>query len=104
MQDSLFLLSLRTLVTIAGEKNKLPALTETGNNLVSESDWFTSRILEPIKNDSIARRISWLLVWRNIWHTHYFAPYLGHHAEEDFMIFYNDELILFEDGLPSLYK
>lgn len=103
-QDSLFILSLRTLVTIAEQKNKLPALTETGNNLVSESDWFTQRILEPLKKDPIASKISYFLVWRNVWHSHYFAPYPGHHAEADFIKFYNDDLILFEDGLPNLYE
>ncbi len=104
VQDSLFLLSLRTLVEIAEERNKIPALTETGNDCVSENDWFTKRLLRPIKEDPQASKIAYLLVWRNAWKTHFFAPYPGHDSAADFVRFREDELILFEDDLPPMYQ
>jgi mannan endo-1,4-beta-mannosidase len=103
-EDSLFVTSLRTIVKIAEEKGKIAALTETGNNQVSENNWFTDRILKPLKNDPEARKIAYFLVWRNAWTTHFFAPYPGHPASQDFIDFKNDELILFEEELPEMYK
>jgi mannan endo-1,4-beta-mannosidase len=103
-QDSLFILSLKTLVEIAESRNKIPALTETGLNALTEPDWYTSRILNPIKSDPTASRIAWVLVWRNAWPTHFYAPYPGHKSQADFIDFYKDEMILFEDRLPSMYN
>lgn len=102
-QDSLFLASLRSLVKIAQQKNKIPVLTETGCNTLTESNWFTDRILRPLKADSTAGRIAYLLVWRNARTDHFYAPYPGHPACQDFINFKNDELILFEDEMPDLY-
>jgi len=49
------------------------------------------------------------LVWRNSNETvdrkdHFYAPYPGHPAAADFILFKNDPLILFADGLPNLYQ
>ena len=104
MEDSLFILSLRTLVEIAEQKNKIAALTETGLNMVHEHDWFTSRILYPIMNDSLARRIAYLLVWRNAWEDHFFAPFPGHPSEKYFIDFYSSPFVLFEHDLPPMYR
>jgi mannan endo-1,4-beta-mannosidase len=104
MQDSLFICSLRTLTSIASEKDKICALTETGMNKLREPDWFTKRILVPVKNDSLARRIAWFLVWRNADTSQFYAPYPGHASAQDFIQFKSDGLILFEDGLPDMYK
>jgi mannan endo-1,4-beta-mannosidase len=103
-EDSLFLLSLKTLVQIAESKNKIPALTETGLNMLTEPDWFTERILKPIKDDSVAIRIAYILVWRNAWHSHFYTPFPGHPAVPDFMEFYQDDLVLFENELPPMYQ
>ena len=35
--------------------------------------------------------------------THYYAPYPGHPSVPDFLTFYEDPLILFENKLPPLY-
>jgi len=103
-QDSLFLLSLQTLVRIAEERGKIPALTETGYNRLTADDWFTSRILAPLREDSVARKIAWVLVWRNAWFSHFFAPYPGHPAADDFNRFRQDDIIIFEEDLPPMYQ
>jgi len=102
--DSLFISSLKALVKIAGQKNKIAALTETGNNGLKAQDWFTKRILSPIKNDPQARKIAWILIWRNASKEHFYAPYPGHQSSQDFINFMNDEMILFENKLPKMYK
>ncbi len=103
-QDSLFINSLRTIARIAAEKGKIAALTETGNLFVKENDWFTGRISEPVKNDPLAKGIAYFLVWRNGYGKHYYVPYPGHPAAENFVDFKNDDMILFEDELPPMYK
>jgi mannan endo-1,4-beta-mannosidase len=102
-QDSLFLASLHSLVKIAAQKNKIPALTETGDETLTETNWYTDRILKPLKNDSIARKIAYFLVWRNISLKQFYVPYPGHPSCQDFINFKNDGLILFEDKLPKMY-
>ncbi len=104
IQDSLFILSLRTLVETAEQRNKIAALTETGLDMLHEHDWFTSRILYPVMNDSVARRIAYVLVWRNAWKDHFFAPYPGHPSEKDFIDFYSSPFVLFEHDLPPMYR
>ncbi len=103
-EDSLFVTSLRTIVKIAEEKGKIAALTETGNNMLTQADWFSERILKPLKNDAEARKIAYFLVWRNAWPSHFFAPFPGHPASQDFIDLENEEMIIFEDELPSMYK
>jgi hypothetical protein len=36
-------------------------LTETGCGNLKENDWFTSRILNPIKSDTLASKIAYLV-------------------------------------------
>jgi mannan endo-1,4-beta-mannosidase len=103
-QDSLFLAGLRALIKIANKKNKIPALTETGCGTMKENNWYTSRILNPLKSDSIASKIAWLLVWRNFSTDHFYAPYPGHPSASDFISFKKDDLIMFEDEMPEIYK
>ncbi|MFN8255952.1 MAG: glycosyl hydrolase [Bacteroidales bacterium] len=103
-QDSFFLAGLHALVKLAMQKNKIPALTETGCGTMKEINWYTSRILNPLKSDSIASRIAWLLVWRNFSTSHFYAPYPGHPSASDFISFKNDSLIMFEDERPVMYK
>jgi len=101
--DSLFLQSLRTIVAIAEEKNKIAALTETGLDRVPEPKWFTDRLLDPLEKDTLAGKIAYLQVWRNAWKSHFYVPYPGHPAVEDFIDFRQSKLILFEDELPPMY-
>ncbi|GEM_PF-993355 len=98
-----FLNNLRIAATLANEKGKVAALTETGYEKIPDADWFTTRIVEPIKQDSIARQIAYFLVWRNGRPDHYYAPYPGHQAADDLIEIYQDHFVLFEDELQDLY-
>jgi mannan endo-1,4-beta-mannosidase len=94
---------LRLLVEMAEQRNKIPALTETGLEGVTNPKWFTQFMLTPINNDPVARRIAYQAVWRNANTTHHYAPYPGHASVPDFMDFYNDPWTIFIDDLPAIY-
>ena len=91
------LVRLRMVVEEAEKRGKLAALTETGLEGVIDKDWFTRVILNPIKNDPIARRTAYMLVWRNHSNTHHFAPYPDHASADDFMKFYKDPFTVFNE-------
>lgn len=95
---------IRIVVNLADKMNKIAALTETGYNGIPDTTWWTNLLLTPIKNDSIAKRISWILVWRNYSKNHHFAPYPGHPSANNFIKFENDPFTLFESDLPNLYR
>ncbi len=95
---------LRILVNLAEKMNKIAALTETGYNGIPDTTYWTENLLYPIKNDSIAKKISWILVWRNYDTKHHFAPYPGHPSANNFIQFENDPYTLFESDLPKMYK
>ncbi len=102
-QDSLFIQSLSELVRIAEQRGKIPALTETGCNALTEIDWYSDRILKPLHAHPDVRKIAYLLVWRNASTGHFYVPYPGHPASADFVRFKQDEIIIFEDELPDMY-
>ena len=101
---------IRIVVELAEEMDKVAALTETGLNMIPQADWWTRNILEPVKNDPVARKIVWVLVWRNEnWHRngvyiHHFAPYPGHSSVPDFLRFRDDPFTAFLDDLPDMYS
>jgi mannan endo-1,4-beta-mannosidase len=96
--------SLRILAEMGQRMNKPFALTESGYETIPDPTWWTSKLLEPIKQDSLARKLSWLLVWRNHDETHHYAPYPGHPSSEDFVDFREDPFTWFLSDLPDLYK
>lgn len=95
---------LKILVKIAQKMNKLAALTETGVNGIPDSTWWTECLLNPIKSDSVTKKISWILVWRNYSKSHHFAPYPGQGSVKDFIKFENDPVTMFEGDLPNMYE
>ena len=94
---------LRIVVKLAERMGKVAALTEAGYNKIPDPTWWTKSLLNPIKNDSIARKISWILVWRNYNQEHFFAPYPGHASAADFIEFEKDPYTLFAGDLPPMY-
>jgi len=102
-QDSLFLCNLRALVKAAESRGKIAALTETGLNHYTDTTWFTNRLLKPIKNDSLAKHIAYIMVWRNQSTQFYNTPFPGSPLEENFIRFKQDSLIVFLDRIPALY-
>lgn len=95
---------LRMLVELADEKGKVAALTETGYEAIPMPTWWTDHLLKHIKNDPVASRISWVLVWRNANEEHHYAPYPGHLSAPDFITFSKDSTIILEERLPKMYK
>jgi mannan endo-1,4-beta-mannosidase len=103
-----FVQRLRTVVTLAEARGKVPAFTETGYEGIPEPAWWTSRLLRAITADPVGRRIAYMMVWRNAnaadMPGHHFVPYAGHPSAPDFVRFYQDPFVLFGDELPDLYR
>ncbi len=93
----------RDVVELAKERNKVAAITETGREALDIHDWFTRVILDPIKSDSVAKKASYVAVWRNANVSHHYAPYPGHPSVPDFLNFFDDPFTMFEDDLPNVY-
>ncbi len=94
---------LRTISELANEKNKIAALTETGQEGVTNNEWFTRVILNPLKENPDIQ-LAYFMMWRNANIKHHYVPYPGHPAAEDFIKFYNDPYTLFEADLQNIYK
>lgn len=91
---------LAQIAAYAISKNKVAALTETGLEKIPEALWF-STLLEKIKADPMASKISYLMVWRNAHTGHFYAPYPGHSSVPDFIKFYNDPQTLFLNDIQG---
>lgn len=88
---------LTALEQIAGDKNKIPALTEFGYGQVPDSSWWTKVFLKALQ----PHKISYALAWRNAGMkpggpAEYYLPFKGQASEKDFVEFYKDEKILFQ--------
>lgn len=95
---------LRMVVELAEEKGKIAALTETGFEAIPRADWWTEVLLKYIAGDPVARRIAYLLVWRNDRLDHHYAPFSGHVSADNFVEFARDRAILFAGDYPKIYK
>ncbi|WP_169744652.1 glycoside hydrolase family 26 protein [Siansivirga zeaxanthinifaciens] len=84
------LTNLQITETIAREKNKLFALTETGLQNVTQNDWWTESLYKAIRSSAI----SYTMIWRNDTQTFFYAPFLGHPSESNFRTFLNKDTIL----------
>jgi len=89
------------ITQIAEKKNKIAAFTETGQQLVPDTTWFTKRLYPMMDSDSV--RIAYVMVWRNAHRRHFYVPYPGHPAAKDFVEFRYLPRMLFEDDLPDMY-
>lgn len=91
-----FLSSIKDIVIIAKERGKIAALTETGDEGVPNSRYWTDELIGPIKRDFIASNISYVLVWRNSGDDddHFFAPYPGHNSSDNFVEMVRDPFVL----------
>lgn len=104
-----FVDSLTALAQLAAEKGKLAAMTEGGQDTLFEEDFWTARILPGLMANDWTRQIAYIQVWRNANRAkedrdHFYAPYVGHPGEADFVEFYNHPAALFESDLPELYS
>jgi len=94
---------LRTVSDLAKEKKKAAALTETGQESLTNPNWFTQTILNPLKENPDIK-LSFFMVWRNANTKHHYAPYPGHPSVDDFLVFYKDKFTLFESDIQNFYK
>jgi mannan endo-1,4-beta-mannosidase len=83
---------------LAGQHDKVAALTETGVDKVPNADWWTEYLLKALKHDKWSRKTVWALVWRNKSQGHHFGPFLGHPSAPDFIKFHDDRLTIFGSG------
>lgn len=86
--------NLRIVADFAARSGKLPVMAETGMEGIPVADYFT-RVVSPLVASS---RMAWILFWRNAWEKdkpgHFYLPYKGHAAADDFRAFVADEKIL----------
>lgn len=117
-----FIASLGQLADYVAEHQKVAALTETGcrkeNGKFRYTDkypkFWTEHVLNPILADAKAKRIVWIMSWysadwKNDLTGQYYIPYKGinrpnsQKAIKDFIGFYKNESLLFENELPDMY-
>lgn len=94
---------LQKVVQLALEHDKIPALTEIGQEGLDDPNWFSRTMINPLKYDPINRYIAFGITWRNADARHFHAPYPGHYSVPDFLDFYRDPFTLFESDLPDMY-
>jgi mannan endo-1,4-beta-mannosidase len=94
---------LRMLTEMADQMGKLAALTECGFNGIPVKNWWTQFLLKSIREDSMARNISYLMVWRNANRKQYYTPFPGQKSAADFIVFEKDSFTIFEKDLAGIY-
>ncbi len=94
--------SLGVVAGVSGRTGKPFALTETGLEGVTIDDWFTGVLAPLVESHAPA----YVLVWRNAYERpgHFYAPYPGHPACDDFAAFCRRSGILTNSRLPEMYK
>jgi mannan endo-1,4-beta-mannosidase len=95
---------LNNIVELALKHDKIPALTEIGQDGLDDINWHTRTMINPIKHDSLNIFIAYGVTWRNAGPSHFHVPYRGHAAVPDFLDFYNDPYTLFDSDLPDMYS
>lgn len=80
-------INLTVITDYARTSGKLPIIGETGMESIPHSGYFTE-VVYPIISKY---KISWILFWRNAWESdkphHFYLPYEGHPAANDFKNF-----------------
>jgi len=98
---------LRIVMRLAHERGKIPAFTETGvpkgMSQAKPGNYYTERLLNPLKNDPLAKGIAYVMLWQNQNENHYWIPYGDHTLLADFKVMASDPFFVFEDGLENLY-
>lgn len=98
-----FINDLRFIDSLAHKKNKLAAITETGQNGLSDSLWFSKTLLNGF--EALDHGVlSWVMFGPNKDSTHYFIPFDEHPAVSDFRDFRKNNRTLFENDLEEIYK
>jgi mannan endo-1,4-beta-mannosidase len=93
-----FVNQLKIMNDLAGEKNKISGISETGQNGLTVPEWFTSVLLKSVKSDNLTSKITYISLWNKD-----YVPYPGHPSVPDFMKFYHDPVTYFIGDYPDLY-
>ncbi|HUU17285.1 MAG TPA: glycosyl hydrolase [Sedimentisphaerales bacterium] len=97
--------ALEIVVSLAEERNKIAAFTETGvGQRAANATWWTDVLLEVLKSSPSTKKIAWVLVWRNADKRQNYAAFSGAATVENFKAFEADTLTLFMEDLPQMYK
>jgi len=100
----MFAESMATVATLAQDRGKVAALTETGLNAMSNPRWYGEVFLPALKSRPMTSHIAFAMVWRNARPDHFYVPYPGHEGVADFLEFLDDPMILMERDAPALYS
>lgn len=92
---------LKIVSDYAIKANKAAALTETGLQNLTQSNWYTQTLLKVLKHQKA--ELAYVLVWANRSDA-FWTPYKGHPAESDFISFKNNPYLIFGDKLTDVYK
>ncbi len=95
-------IQLGMMAKLAEQHQKVIALTETGYEGIPLEDWWTSVLQKSIGDHPIC----YVLTWRNAHDkdTHYFGPWPGQLASDDFVKFYQSPKTAFLKDISNLYK
>lgn len=95
---------IKIISDLAQEKEKIAAMTETGLESITDSTWFTKKLMPVLRYNGA--KLAYVMLWRNDNHMqhHFYAPFPGHNSVSDFLKFYHDEYTLFENDLKGIYK
>jgi mannan endo-1,4-beta-mannosidase len=97
--------ALETVVSIAEQHNKIPALTETGvSQNAANATWWTDILLANITSNDSTKKLAWVLVWRNEGKKQNYAAFDGAPTAENFKAFEQNPFTIFLEDLPPMYK
>lgn len=92
---------IREMVERAEARGKIPAITEAGYpeglSKCKKARPFTKLLLAPLRDDPVAKRVAWILLWRNAAAEHFWVPPPEHRYADDFRAFEQDPYTLFGD-------
>lgn len=95
-----FYSNLKAIHNLSTYLGKPVGVTETGLENNHTSDYWTSSVLNPLKEYPV----SMVVAWRNEKTSHAYGPYPADASADDFKQFYTDDFTLFERDLPTMYK
>ena len=89
---------------LAKERNKVAALTETGQSKVENPQWYTECLLKTIYGYSDKIDMGYVALWRNSVRG-YYTPFEGHPAVSDFLKFTRSPHVIMgtKKGLNGIY-
>ncbi len=94
---------LKIISSVAGKRGKLFAFMEAGYAKMSpDTTWFT-KVLHPLLKDT---ECSYIMFWRNAYDIpdHYFIPYPGHPAADDFKAFIDKKSVFSLKEIGDVYN